>query len=159
MIKAIDSSDITISPFVVSKRWNATNRGTAYLLYQQSVSQIYLPDVLANPTGGLYYIITIGATHGVPPYTYSLFSGELPKGLTLTPTGIISGIPVEYGVFLFTILVTDSINYVATHEYEFDITYEFVTVYGPGIEWGINGSMITNGQITARVPGNLRTTS
>jgi Putative Ig domain len=159
MIKAIDSSDITISPFVVSKRWNATNRGTAYLLYQKSTQAVYLPDTLTNPLGGVFYTINVDATHGLPPYIYSFAGGQFPIGLTLTSNGTISGVPTEYGVFLFTLKVVDNNGFDTTHDYEFDISYEFVTVYGYGITWGIDASMITNGGVTYRTPVNLRTTS
>jgi len=41
-------------------------------------------------------------------YTYSLFSGTLPTGLTLNPTsGVLSGVPTAVGSFTFTIRATD----------------------------------------------------
>jgi len=49
------------------------------------------------------------ATGGVTPYTWSLANGStLPAGLSLSPAGIISGIPTVTGTFQFSVKVTDS---------------------------------------------------
>ncbi len=46
---------------------------------------------------------------GVPPYTWSITSGNLPAGLTLnTTSGVISGVPTTAGVSTFFPKVTDS---------------------------------------------------
>src|SRR5262249_5931633 len=50
---------------------------------------------------------TVAASGGTPPYTWSLASGTLPAGLTLTPgTGAISGTPTAIGTSSFTVRVT-----------------------------------------------------
>jgi large repetitive protein len=56
------------------------------------------------------YTATLLATGGVTPYTWTLAPGSypLPPGLTLSPGGVISGIPTKYGLFNFTVKVTDS---------------------------------------------------
>jgi hypothetical protein len=54
------------------------------------------------------YSVTLQATGGTPPYTWSLASGSLPRGLTLSSNGVISGTPTATGLFPFTITVTDS---------------------------------------------------
>ena len=62
------------------------------------------------PTGsqGLYYSAYAQATGGVGPYTWSVASGTLPAGLTLDPSGDISGTPTSPGTSAFTIEATDS---------------------------------------------------
>ena len=45
---------------------------------------------------------------GTPPYTFSLQSGELPEGLTLSPEGLISGTPAKAGFGMYTVEVKDS---------------------------------------------------
>lgn len=50
------------------------------------------------------------ATGGVPGYTWSISDGDLPEGITLSPNGILSGIPKSIGIFNFTISAVDYAN-------------------------------------------------
>jgi hypothetical protein len=55
------------------------------------------------------YSSVINVTGGVPPYTWSITSGQLPSGLTLSPgSGQITGTPVLANKSEFTIQVQDS---------------------------------------------------
>jgi hypothetical protein len=54
------------------------------------------------------YSTTIAATGGLTPYVWTVSSGSLPAGLTLSPSGALSGTPTASGTSSFTILVTDS---------------------------------------------------
>ena len=47
------------------------------------------------------------ANGGVAPYTWSITSGSLPAGLSLSASGLISGTPSSYGTANFTACVTD----------------------------------------------------
>ena len=64
------------------------------------------------PDGALstvYGPVTISASGGVAPLTYTVSVGSLPPGLTLNPsTGVISGTPTVANTYNFTITVTDS---------------------------------------------------
>jgi hypothetical protein len=66
---------------------------------------------------GLGYDATITACGGTPPYAFSIVSGGLPPGLTLSPGGNISGIPTALGCFTFTVRVTDSLGCFAEQTY------------------------------------------
>jgi hypothetical protein len=55
-----------------------------------------------------YGPVTLSASGGVPPYTWSVVAGALPGGLTLDPNGIVSGTPTSAGASNFTVQVTDS---------------------------------------------------
>lgn len=61
------------------------------------------------PTGavGNAYSQNLLAFGGTAPYTFS-FSGVLPSGITLTPTGLVSGTPLAAGSYTFSVMVTDS---------------------------------------------------
>jgi len=75
------------------------------------------PLVITNPTdtlspgtvGEFYCCGNLFPDGGVPEYTWSLVSGELPPGLELTESpGRITGTPTTAGTFTFTVRVTDS---------------------------------------------------
>ncbi len=57
-----------------------------------------------------WYSTTLQASGGEAPYTWSLAPGSapLPNGLTLSPSGVISGIPVTGGQVKVIVQVTDS---------------------------------------------------
>ena len=58
--------------------------------------------------GGAYPSTTLSASGGTAPYTWAVTSGNLPAGLTLSGSGVISGSPTTAGTFSFTVTVTDS---------------------------------------------------
>ncbi len=64
----------------------------------------------AQPTldAGVEFHVLLHATGGVPPYVWSVASGDLPDGVTLTPEGLLAGRPAKPGTFTFTLKVEDS---------------------------------------------------
>jgi len=64
------------------------------------------------PTGttAAAYNTSLQGSGGIPPYTWSIVSGQLPSGLTLSPTGTISGLPVleNSSPDVFTVQLQDS---------------------------------------------------
>jgi len=62
---------------------------------------------LAPATLGQSYSQALTAANGTPPYQWSVSQG-LPAGLTLSTSGIISGIPTAAGSFLFQVQATDA---------------------------------------------------
>ncbi|MBI2679930.1 MAG: hypothetical protein HYX25_02850 [Candidatus Solibacter usitatus] len=54
------------------------------------------------------YSQTLAASSGTAPYSWSLLSGTLPPGLTVSSAGVISGKPTTAGTFTFAIQVTDA---------------------------------------------------
>src|SRR5256885_3407396 len=60
-------------------------------------------------TNGVPYSSTDQATGGTLPYSWTVTSGQLPTGLSLTSTtGNIAGTPTTNGQYTFTLQVTDS---------------------------------------------------
>jgi len=53
------------------------------------------------------YVDTVRAKGGTNDYACEIINGALPAGLTLAPSGILSGQPTEYGDFTFTVRATD----------------------------------------------------
>lgn len=69
------------------------------------VSTTALPDATANVS----YSQTLTAVNGVTPYSWTVFLGFLPPGMTLvSSTGVISGTPTTPGSYVFSVLATDS---------------------------------------------------
>ena len=58
---------------------------------------------------GQAYAFPFVAQNGSPGYTWSIVSGSLPDGLTLSAGGSLSGTPTAQGTFTFTVRVTDSV--------------------------------------------------
>lgn len=63
---------------------------------------------LLNATINQNYNTTLQAIGGLPPYTWSITSGSLPAGLSLSSSGVISGKATALGASTFTIQVADS---------------------------------------------------
>ncbi len=59
-------------------------------------------------TVGTPYAKPIEQIGGMPPFTWTLVSGQLPAGLTLTPSGLITGTPATVGSATFKVSVVDS---------------------------------------------------
>ncbi|HMV85793.1 MAG TPA: putative Ig domain-containing protein, partial [Blastocatellia bacterium] len=66
------------------------------------------PLLLPNGQVGVAYNQTLTAGGGAAPYNYSISSGVLPNGLTLSAAGVLSGTPTESGQFNVTLTVTDA---------------------------------------------------
>src|SRR5579862_7625163 len=83
---------------------------TITITVQQTAPLTITTTTLPNGVQGQAYPSTqLTATGGVPPYTWSLLSGSLPNGLTLNPSGTITGTPTTPGVDnTFTVQVADS---------------------------------------------------
>jgi hypothetical protein len=67
-------------------------------------------EALPNATQTLPYNGALEATGGVQPYTWSLDTGALPDGLTLAPTGAITGRATSLGSTTFIVRVKDSLG-------------------------------------------------
>jgi uncharacterized repeat protein (TIGR03803 family) len=64
---------------------------------------------LGQAGAGNAFSQVFAATGGVTPYTWTVASGTLPKGLTLSSAGVLSGTPQQYGPGSpFTIQVSDA---------------------------------------------------
>lgn len=84
----------------------------------------------ALPTGaiGAAYSHTLAATGGTTPYTWSIFSGALPGGLTLSSAGVISGTPTDSGTFTFAVEVDDAASATASKTLSITIDASSVSI-------------------------------
>jgi uncharacterized repeat protein (TIGR01451 family) len=77
-----------------------------------SITIVPAPSLtFGTPPGGwtsTVYTDTLTATGGATPYTFSVSSGSLPTGLSLSASGVISGTPTATGTFSFTVKLVDA---------------------------------------------------
>lgn len=72
-------------------------------------SPVISTQSLTSGTVGQAYQLTMTATGGVPPYSWSVVQGQLPGGLQINSTsGFLSGIPSTAAESHFTVRVTDA---------------------------------------------------
>ncbi len=97
-------------PFTVAVKDAASGSASASL----SINVVGLPPLqitssqLPGGTVGSAYSATLNASGGTPPYSWSLSSGILPAGLSLSSAGTLSGTPTVAGAFPFTVAVKDA---------------------------------------------------
>ena len=73
------------------------------------------PTSLADVMKGTGYSITFSAAGGNSPYTWSVTSGSLPAGLTLSSSGVLSGTASDNpGTYSFTVRARDASRCAAT---------------------------------------------
>jgi hypothetical protein len=75
-------------------------------VYAQGTPIIATFNPLTAGTVGAAYNLALSASGGATPYSWSLTSGTLPLGLTLSSTGVITGTPTTTGTTTFTVQVT-----------------------------------------------------
>jgi len=78
--------------------------------YQLVVAAALSLTTTATPQGTRFvsYTTTLTAAGGVAPYTWTVVSGNLPAGLSLSSAGVVSGMPTTVGTSTFSIRVTDA---------------------------------------------------
>jgi Putative Ig domain len=69
-----------------------------------SVTTSSLPQGVVN----VPYTATLSASGGMTPYAWSVASGSLPPGLSLSRSGVLSGTATASGSFSFSVAVSDS---------------------------------------------------
>ena len=132
-----------------------TSSTTSYTVAPAPTITTASPLPNGSTTGA--YSQTFAATGGSGTgYVWSLFSGSLPNGITLSSGGGLSGTPTQAGNFNFTIEVTDSANRSATKAFALTIT----TVTAPNVVviitddqgWGDVGYHTPAGQVPIQTP-------
>jgi len=110
---------------------NSCKGSNVYTVSMVSCSAITLsPPSLPGGTDTVAYSQTITASGGSSPYTFSVFSGALPTGLSLSSAGKLSGTPSAAGTYNFTVAASDSIGCPGTQPYSVVISCPTITVSG-----------------------------
>ncbi len=66
------------------------------------------PGTLPASTVAAAYSQTLTASGGTGPYSFAITAGAVPAGLSLSPSGVLSGTPTAAGSFNFTVTASDS---------------------------------------------------
>ncbi|WP_321475457.1 putative Ig domain-containing protein [uncultured Paludibaculum sp.] len=82
-----------------------------------AVGLVVSSTTLPNGSVGVVYAQTLTAAGGTLPYTWTLASGTLTPGLTLSAAGNLSGVPTAVGTSTFSVRVTDAAGGSATANY------------------------------------------
>jgi hypothetical protein len=92
----------------------------------------------AGTAGTAYNSTTLAATGGTQPYTWVILSGNT-DGLSLDPTGVISGTPQAAGSFNFTVQVTDNAGLQGSKAFALTISAPSLTITPVGSSSGTVG--------------------
>jgi hypothetical protein len=76
---------------------------------------------LLPAASGLGYSEALAATGGIPPYSWSIASGVLPSGLSMSAAGAITGTPSIAGAYSFIVKVTDASSTTVTQGYSLTV--------------------------------------
>jgi SdrD B-like protein/putative Ig domain-containing protein/GEVED domain-containing protein len=98
------------------------------------------PATLTTPTVGTAFSQSVSALGGLAPYTYSIGSGALPAGLTLSGTGGISGTPTSSSAATFSIVATDSYGCTGSKSYTVTPVCPMITVNPSALPSGSVGT-------------------
>jgi len=79
-------------------------------------------DSLPAINAGEEFHVTLHAKGGTPSYRWEVVNGDLPKGITLSHDGVLSGRPTKGGPMDITIRVTDSTSPPREAEKSFHVT-------------------------------------
>jgi 6-phosphogluconolactonase (cycloisomerase 2 family) len=110
VISGTPSGSVGISNFTVQVKDSAipAQTATANLSITITGALMITTTSLPNGTEESPYSASVMATGGVPPYTFTVSSGTLPMGISLSSSGVFSGTPTVAGTSSFTVKATDS---------------------------------------------------
>jgi Putative Ig domain len=79
-------------------------------------------EQLGSGTVGVAYSESLTASGGTGGYNFSIASGSLPPGLSLSSGGVISGTPTTAGTYTFGVEATDSSGNSNTETFQIVVT-------------------------------------
>jgi hypothetical protein len=111
----------TISVTVVNPDGGMSNAVPFNAASTLSALTVVTPSTLPSGAVGNAYSQALSARGGTAPYSWSLVSGTLPSGLSLSSSGAIMGTPTAAGTLAFTARVMDAASATATQAFSLTI--------------------------------------
>lgn len=127
--------------------WGATVSATYTLTISTALTITTLPPLDTGAVGSPYSLQFTAS--GSPPYTWSVISGALPTGLTMSATGLLSGTPTAAGLFQFTVQVTDKTTRAVSNSFILTIAPQLV----------ITTTFLPDGAVGAPYPAGQKITA
>jgi hypothetical protein len=109
-------------PFTIRATDNAGGSATKDFSIRVGPALTIVTTSLSTAKTGTALSQQLSATGGDPPYSWALAAGGLPAGVTLAPSGAISGTPTGAGNSTFTVRVTDAVKATADRTFTFLVT-------------------------------------
>jgi uncharacterized protein (TIGR03437 family) len=85
-----------------------TTASKAFTLTSSSGTLSFTPVHLSAADEGQAYSVQFQGSGGTPPYTFGVTNGQLPTGIALSTSGLLSGTPAFQPTRFFTVTMTDS---------------------------------------------------
>ncbi len=125
---------------------NATSTAATLTVNVASTLQITTSQLSGGFVAG-GYSATLAATGGSAPYSWSLASGSLPNGLTLSSAGVLSGTPSLAGSFSFSVQVKDASSATASRNFSINIASPSpsVSITSPASGSSVSGTVSVSG--------------
>ncbi len=98
-------------------------------MFQVPAPVIVTPSRLPDGRIGTYYSFALAAGEGATPYVWQVVSNTLPLGLTLSGSGVLSGLPEEVVTAVFDVAVTGSNGKADTNQFSLTVWPAFNVPY------------------------------
>ena len=110
---------------------NGSLRNDIYINLTASSCPAFEMEQLLTPKGDIDvpYTFAFNVTGGVAPYTYTIVSGRLPRGVEMSEDGVISGTPLDGGNYNFAFTVTDANGCKGTYMSSVYIVCQIINTY------------------------------
>ncbi len=114
---------VAAGTFAATTQDQADSDAANYACQQAGLKRVCLGSIHVNACAGTAYSASISHSGGIPPFVFSLVSGALPSGLSLSASGVISGTPTTVQDATFTVeCLTGTSGAFVVKEYEIKVT-------------------------------------
>jgi hypothetical protein len=140
LISGIPTATGTTNFTVIATDSNGCTGTKAYSIQVSCPAITITPATVPAGTIGAAYSQSLSGSGGKPPYAFSVGTGTLPAGLTLSPAGLISGTPTANGTSNFTVVAADSNGCLDSLGYALTIGCPTITITPASLSSGVVGT-------------------